>query len=484
MSISLIRASKAFALIFLSFVASAEAQTCQVTIASPDANFASVKVVLDKKDFPEQRAFTFEDSYAGVKDLASRVRDLKTFGADGGEVGNRREAAGTVFTDAPVTLIEYEVDLTPQADTTLGAHVSWFNDGKGLLMAGDLLPTFAERKDQILIKFDLPEGFDVSSVLDPGRDGRYRTSMPENAVFFVSRQPRKQVFEAGGMKILLVIEGDWQYEDGKVKRFAQEIVSHYRDLFGDVPFANVAIFLVRSPDAKLRDRWRAEARGNSVAIVSSPSLYRNLGEQMIHEQLRHELLHLWIPNGINLTGDYSWFYEGFVFYRALIAGVKLRQITFRDVLGSLADSESRALRDRNWKPLASGPDLRFRARFAPQYARGIVTAFAADVAMIESSNGGRDLDDLLRKVFRDARKLDSPVDGNQFVAVEMSMFRGLSGIVTKTVNGTFAPDLNGAFNKAGLTRVAGGGLKVRDRSSRNSKAGRAILKRLGYNERR
>lgn len=230
--------------------------------------------------------------------------------------------------------------------------------------------------------------------------------------------------------------------------------------------------LIRVPDGSVRDRWRAETRGANILIVSSPSTYKNLGEQVIHEQLRHELLHLWIPNSLELVGNYSWFYEGFIFYRALVAGAEERRITFRDVLKTLSELKRRA-DTGSWLPLAGnevgGPSPR------TLHARGALVAFAADSALAVE---GRDLDDLLQAVFRGARSPGRGRDADEYIIRAMRVHTGLTKLVEDAVLGDVPPDWDRTLAVAGLAEDASGKIVPMERPTSRQ---RTFLRRLGYN---
>jgi predicted metalloprotease with PDZ domain len=50
----------------------------------------------------------------------------------------------------------------------------------------------------------------------------------------------------------------------------------------------------------------------------------------------HELLHLWVPNALQLQGDYDWFFEGFTLYTALVTALELKFINLNEYLATLA----------------------------------------------------------------------------------------------------------------------------------------------------
>lgn len=462
------------ALVLLLSAAAFQAQSSSARVALKWDGGEKVKV---EGSFPEAtRAFSFPDAVAGVEGLAKRISGIKTFSSDGTAIPHRRGPLGTVFADVPVTSYSYVADISPQTDVTLGAHVSWIAFGKGILMLRDLLPVTGTELFGVRLTLVLPQKTEVVSNETKLPDGTFAVDSPSDAVFFIAPHARKLGSKVAGTDLDLAIEGEWQFGDSLAMRMAEQLFGHYEDLFDSAPGKKIQILLVRAPDEKMRDRWRAETRGSTIVIVSSPSTYKNHGEQRFHEQLRHELLHLWIPNSMKLTGDYAWFYEGFVFYRALIAGVELKQITFRDVLGTLADAKRRSDLAGEWKALA-GPEKDSPSR-STLYSRGTLAAFAADAALIRGSNGKRDLDGVLKRVYRNGRGLEAAISANDFLIRALSNWSELRPLVDSSIRGDTVPDWTRLLGLAGLEKKADGRLAAVEDPDSSQKA---MLKRLGYN---
>ncbi len=417
------------------------------------------------------RAFSFVTAHAGVGGLNERISGLKVFGASG-EMAFRRGLSGSVFADEDILGFSYTVDLSPQGDPTLGAHVSWFAGESGVLMLLDLLPETGRKARVGSLEIAVPKGISVISLQKLDAGGEYVEVPVAEAVFLISGAARSLEVNSNVARTRIAIESEWQFPDAFVAESAEKLLGRYSDIFGSVPFGEVQIMLLRIPDDEIRDRWRAETRGANVLILSSPSTYENLGEQVMHEQLRHELLHLWIPNSLNLTGDYSWFYEGFIFYRALVAGAEERRITFGDVLNTLSELKRRA-NTGNWKPLAgkASDDVPRRTL----HAKGALAAFAADVAL---SAEGRKLDDLLRSVIKEAPGAGPPTEADAFILSVMSRDPALRRLVSRSVSGSDAPDWSATLAGAGLAEDASRKIVPAGRLTSRQ---RTFLRRLGYN---
>jgi predicted metalloprotease with PDZ domain len=228
--------------------------------------------------------------------------------------------------------------------------------------------------------------------------------------------------------------------------------------------------------------WEADTRGSYITILTSDTTFKSQSLQQLHEQLRHEMFHLWIPNGVNLSGNYDWFYEGFALYQSLKTGVALNRIRFDDYLDTL----SRAYEvDKRLEQKLSLIELS-KNRWAGDnntriYARGMLVAFLCDLALLEKSKGKRSVTDLLRKLYEDHRPPASEVDGNAVVLELLRSHAELKRIIDRNITGSESIDWNNLIADAGLqaeTVSQTTQLKVMAKPSGRQKD---LLDRLGYN---
>jgi len=242
------------------------------------------------------------------------------------------------------------------------------------------------------------------------------------------------------------------------------------------------VILSNFPAASSPGRWQAETRGNNVTIISSDMPFKSQSVQRLHEQLRHELFHLWIPNGVNLTGNYDWYYEGFALYESLKMAVGLNRIRFEDFLDTLSrahtiDSAQTAGRTS----LIQLSSNRFSGANTQVYARGMLVAFLCDLALLEQSRGKRSIEDVLRELFAKHRKPATPVDGNSAVLALLKSNPNVVSIVEKYVEGPDKLEWASELNAAGVEDIDGGpltNLRVKEKLSGRQKA---LLDKLGYN---
>src|SRR4029450_8749150 len=108
-----------------------------------------------------------------------------------------------------------------------------------------------------------------------------------------------------------------------------------REVFGAMPAKQGTLILLPFPRTVSASEWSAETRGSTVTLLIGklPSKVGALAQ--LSTPLTHELFHLWVPNGLALTGDYDWFYEGFTMYQAMRTAQQLALLTFQDLLNAV-----------------------------------------------------------------------------------------------------------------------------------------------------
>jgi hypothetical protein len=96
-----------------------------------------------------------------------------------------------------------------------------------------------------------------------------------------------------------------------------ELYNAHRKIVGDAPHKRVLVSLQSFPQSVRAQNWRAEVRGGTLNYFTGRQPSRAMALTGLSTVMAHELLHLWVPNGLVLDGEYSWFYEGFVEYQAM-----------------------------------------------------------------------------------------------------------------------------------------------------------------------
>ncbi|MGE3465851.1 MAG: hypothetical protein AB7J13_02870, partial [Pyrinomonadaceae bacterium] len=258
-------------------------------------------------------------------------------------------------------------------------------------------------------------------------------------------------------------------------------LSSYETAFGSSSTGNYLIGITKFPYNVPTGNWEADARGRTVTIASSDMPFRSQSLQRFHEQLRHELFHLWIPNGVNLTGNYDWFYEGFALYRSLKLGVAVNRIRFDDYLDTLSRAYDIDTMNTRPQSLIIASKGRFNGANTQLYARGMLVAFLCDLAMLNASKGKRSVDDILRQVYSGHSGDSAPVDGNAAVIAILKRHLELVPIVERYVSGAGKIDWTTQIAPAGLVAEPNGRPTRLVLKPKPSGRERVILDKLGYN---
>ena len=199
--------------------------------------------------------------------------------------------------------------------------------------------------------------------------------------------------------------------------------------------------------------------------------------------LSHELFHLWIPNGLDLDGDYAWFYEGFTIYQALRAAQQLNLLTFQDFLNAFArafDSYS-AVAGRDRLSLIDASQRRWTTSPALIYQKAMLVAFLYDLTLRSRTSNKRSLEDVYKEIFRRHRAGSPREQGNAAVIRAMSSLPGMNEFAGANVQSAAAIDLAAVLARFGLS-VEKFGLRTRITVAKSlNREQRDLLRRLGYN---
>ena len=294
--------------------------------------------ILFATDMPAKELW-FMDQYAGLNGLLTeRFSPIYFIDKQGYLIARKRFTASDNFNTRNIGGLLYTVDLKPRPSAFAAAHVSWVNADGGLIMLDDLLPQGIGKTAKVAV--ELPAGWKVVTSEAETAPNIFTVSNIEKAVFYTGMNIR----EPPPMPPLKVgLTGDWLFTDAEAAGMANTIFAEYGREFGRLPNAAYRVRLAKFPHPTPIGNWEADTRGRSVTILSSDMPFKNQSLQRLHEQLRHELFHLWIPNAVNLSGNYDWFYEGFALYQSLKTGVAVNQLRFEDFLDTLVTG----VRDRH-----------------------------------------------------------------------------------------------------------------------------------------
>jgi predicted metalloprotease with PDZ domain len=243
-------------------------------------------------------------------------------------------------------------------------------------------------------------------------------------------------------------------------------------MLGGLPRKDYRIFLVKLPPSAGFGSWEAGTVGSTVTVVTGDATFASTALQRLHEQLRHEIFHLWMPNALNLRGDYAWFYEGFALYQSLKLGVRVNRIRFDDFLDTLSRAYTIDANARPRIPLTS-PAVDPTAR----YARGMLVAFLIDLQLIANSRGRSDVTTVLRTIFQTHGENSQPADSTEALKASIRQ----NSILDRYVFGADPIDWTQQLSAAGIESKQTGRTTTLSTVPKPNGRQKEILDRLGYN---
>jgi len=428
-------------------------------------------------DGAEVRDISFEREFAGVSGLAERISGLKFFDDSGREIDYKTFVPGEYRASRPVSGFSYEVDLRNSAkyDET---HISWFRGERGVLFLGDLLPlALGSSSPAADVQILGEKGLLPSASCVLQKNGSFRCADRARAMFAFSNAFR--TIDTGNPRLLLRVEGERQFDDGAAAKEVREIFEQYVKLFGREPDGTFAITLMRSAETQ-PGGWQADTRGQDVLIFSADPPFRSQALQALSVPLRHEIFHLWLPNGVDLSGRYDWFYEGSALYMAQKLGVALNRTRFDDLVSSLSAAMAYDRTAPKGLSLAMAGDTRWSGNARTLYARGMLAAFILDLELLKRSKGRHSLEDVLRKLFGDhGRRKGSGADAVPAIIGAFAAFDNTGQLAQELLGRKEPLDLTAVLESSGFEfSDSGRGLKVKEKPASKEKA---ILNKLGYN---
>lgn len=412
-----------------------------------------------------QRNIRFITDVAGISDLGDRITNVQATDRDGKPVPLRRFNSAEYVADGKVVGWSYSVDLRPRGPRSWFAHISWIEGDQGIIMLDDILP-LGTRSNLSIAR---PDGWQII------RKGDISTGL------FLVGNSWRVLSQDAKKPFVPIIGGTWQFTDEEFASQVEEVYRAYEKLFGPLSTegSTAQIAITRFPGQVGWDQWEAATRGRNVTIVSSDTPFRSQSAQRLHEQLRHEIFHLWMPCRMSLTGSYDWFYEGFALYQSLKLGVKVGRIRFEDMLATLGRSIDFERSLESKVTLIDASKQRWIGRNDSMvYTRGMLVAFLCDLALLERSGGKMSTDRIVREVYDNGTEAR---DGNEIILKILRAHPELIPITDRYIAGALPIDWPSALKPAGIDMTTRDGLTKLVIASKVSGGQRALLRKLSYN---
>lgn len=452
------------------------------------------RVVVEGSD-TAGRVWSFRDSYAGILGLAGRVDEFTLFDETGNEISNRKIAPGQFASQAAASKFRYQVRMAPPAIATDAARISWLGTERGLLMLADLLPSISidgvtKLRGPSIFQFVLPSTWTIHSNENSSGPSSFEVRDIDDAVFVLGNRLRANQTTVSGFTLNLIADGDWAFADADAEDLAVRVVKIHRELMGSLPVKQSTLILL--PFTGLEgNRWTAETRGATVTLLLGRVPSKTAALIRLSTPLTHELLHLWVPNGLALKGNYYWFSEGFTVYQAARTAMRLDMLTFAEFLNAIAGAYDGYLSavDRDKWSLVDAAERRWTVGESSVYSKSLLIAFLFDLKLRNQSRGKRSLDDIYRQLCRrfcstrvDSATLSNEIEGNEAILSLLGSEPSGVEFVNTFIRTPVQIDLAKELGPFGLHVETIGPRTRIEVDSQLTRQQRDLLRQLGYND--
>ena len=225
-----------------------------------------------------------------------------------------------------------------------------------------------------------------------------------------------------GNQISLATRGDWvPFEPELVMEVLKQTLTCQRNFWNDHSQEYFTVTLQPFPQED-GSSFQGTGLTNSFATSVSNNAHTSIN-QMVY-LFNHELMHNWIGGIIQNSNEEEqyWFSEGFTEYYTFknVAKNKINGLSASFYLDEL----NRAIKNLFSSPVMGAPNEAINyenfwsdANYSKlPYYRGAIFAFYLDQEIQLRSDGAKSLDDVMHKIFADARVLDQKITHEYFVS--------------------------------------------------------------------
>ncbi len=441
-----------------------------VTISMPSPGV----IRIDAESLTPSNSWSFRNAYAGVLGIADRVKVFRAITASEQDAKVRKLASGEFRSELDARKISYTVNVSQPTAADV-SHVSWIVGDHGLLMLADLLP---QDLSNVSVRFELPPDWSINSSNASVGSNFYHVAAPEKSVFFVGRSLRKTSKTFDEMSLTTVVGGTSSFKEKDVIAVAGKVLRKYAELTGFKLPGDSLIMIAPLPVKVGNIKWRAETRGSTVVLLIDPAAgFRNWTGQL-GVIFTHELLHLWVPNSLQLEGDYDWFFEGFTLYTALRTALELKLINFKEYLDTLARVYDSYLSYPDDVSLIDASERRWTTPGSFVYDKGMLAAFLYDLKVRRESAGTITLADRYRELF--SGRVTANVDGNKAIISLLDAAPAMSGFAKSLVESAVKLELEQTLPAYGLLLDSSGGTSQLRVAAKPDPEQKQLLKSLGF----
>jgi hypothetical protein len=396
-------------------------------------------------------SLSFRNAYGGVLGLGERIELLEGV-RDGASRRIQPSAPGEFRSANKFSRYRYVVSVAGPSQATEMSHVSWLNKDQGLLMLADLLPQVTSdslKFSSARITIEMPAGWTISS--NARREStEFSTDDPENAVFLVGPHVVEKSESSPGNRMTIIASGKWPFANKDAFKIAQRIIREYSGITAFALQRDAVVMLVPYPENAGPESWSAETRGNVVVLLLGRKASRKTVLSRLGIVLSHELFHLWVPNSLQLTGAYDWFFEGFTLYQALLMDLRLGFISFDEYLRTLASVYDAYLSapDHERLSLLAASERRWTTASSLVYNQGMLVAFLFDLSLRSRTDCQSSIENLYLRLFK--AKRTGQENANETIIKLLTEREGFADFAHTYVENAGEIDLDKAISEYGL----------------------------------
>lgn len=446
----------------------AQLQHSQITIqvTKPDSVRITVRARKPLRDW------SFINSYGTALGLGDRVREFRA--ADTDPVALRKISSGVFEADRPINAVTYEIHLA--VDTANPSQVSWLTAEGGVLMMADLLPIEVQNDGPIDASFALPDQWRLPSFFSQRKPLASLIKDPTNSVITVGSSIRTASKKLEGLQLDVALSANWPFSEAKLLEAATQVLKEYLNVTR-FRLENVRILVAPLPRHG-SETWQAQTRGSTLLLLLDPAANFKTWIGQLKVIFTHELLHLWVPNGLSLKGDYDWFFEGFTLYQALTTAVELKVISFDEYLNTLARVYDSYRSQADRLSLIEASEQRWTGAASAVNDKAMLVAFLYDLLVRTESVGKTNLSDRYANLFQ--IYASKTVDANEAIMSVLGFSAGTRELLNSYVEGRQPLQLNQTLVRYGFFLQAEGGLTNLKIANHPTTDQMRLLRSLGY----
>jgi len=436
----------------------------EITIANPDEGLVHVTAGIDGLDESVRRLrLSFNRGFAFVKLEEPLLEGPVTARAGGAAAAVRRLSPYTWEVDTNGerrVRLEYTVPLRHRGiEEVIRAkdqyEFPYLASDHGLLVTATLMLAPQDASpEEILVRFSLPDGWDVIAPWPAAGPGAFR---PENTrslthdLVAVGSWSRHD-FEVGGFTGTVAFAPGQDDLERAAADPIERIVAAELDLFG-LPPEGRHLFLFGRPDTPGAG---GSPKTGSMTLTVEPRLVRH-DLSFLHHLVAHEFHHTWAGSRFDAPDEMRWYNEGFTDYYSYVVICRLGLMSWESFAAKLGNMMAQCERNPHRGELSladAGGGIFFKDSDANRlvYEGGMVLAAWLDMS-IRARGGEPTLNDFMRALNNDSRwekGKAAPGVADFMAALDSFADAGTVSAALSAVTKPYAFDPVAAFAAAGV----------------------------------